>query len=462
MLNAPVGVQRVIGRLRRSSSEGSTPAITQTRSRDVAAQVRGHLREAAGYAHFMPTRSRRRSGPAARPLRVSLVGRIGHDRLLAVLVAGIVLLASVASVSASGSVSPKGKAPVGGTSGDGAAPRLAVGGVLGADQSGTTDQTGSVDAAYPSEPAIAAQIAAANALVDQTTVQGPFLEDGTLLKPVAVDTTVNDGKALLRTYKVRSGDTLTGIAGKFGVSMMTIWWANSLKNKDGLHIGQVLTIPPVSGLVLTVKATDTLESISARYDIDPAAILAENGIQDPNLVVGQVLVIPGAAGQGIAVPKPRTVSRPVVVRTQSSGGGGGGGSGAVHQPHTYSGGTMLWPVVGGNNYISQYFHYGHEAIDIAADYGSEVRAAAGGTVIYAGWKDNGGGYQVWISHGSDLFTTYNHMSAITVGRGQSVGRGQQVGRIGQSGNATGPHLHFEVWRGPVWNGGTRVNPLGYL
>ena len=89
-------------------------------------------------------------------------------------------------------------------------------------------------------------------------------------------------------------------------------------------------------------------------------------------------------------------------------------------------------------------------------------AAAGGTVTFAGWKNNGGGYQVWISHGSGLYTTYNHMSAITVGRGQSVARGQQVGRVGMTGNATGPHLHFEVWRGPIWDGGVRVNPLIYL
>ena len=98
----------------------------------------------------------------------------------------------------------------------------------------------------------------------------------------------------------------------------------------------------------------------------------------------------------------------------------------------------MWPVVGGGNYISQYFHYGHYAIDIAADYGSRVRAGGRRTVIFAGWKSNGGGYQVWIAHGSGLYTTYNHMSAVTVGRGQHVGRGQQVGRVGQSGNATGP------------------------
>jgi murein DD-endopeptidase MepM/ murein hydrolase activator NlpD len=54
------------------------------------------------------------------------------------------------------------------------------------------------------------------------------------------------------------------------------------------------------------------------------------------------------------------------------------------------------------------------------------------------------------------------MSGVSVGRGQAVDRGQQVGRIGQSGYATGPHLHLEVWKGPVWNGGSRVNPLGYL
>jgi murein DD-endopeptidase MepM/ murein hydrolase activator NlpD len=69
---------------------------------------------------------------------------------------------------------------------------------------------------------------------------------------------------------------------------------------------------------------------------------------------------------------------------------------------------------------------------------------------------------VWISHGSGLYTTYNHMSGLSVGDGESVGRGEQVGRIGQSGHATGPHLHFEVWHGLIWDGGDRVNPLRYF
>ena len=113
-------------------------------------------------------------------------------------------------------------------------------------------------------------------------------------------------------------------------------------------------------------------------------------------------------------------------------------------------------------YISQYYHYGHYGLDIAADRGTRVMAAAGGTVIFAGWKNNGGGYQVWLAHGSGLYTTYNHMMSVAVGRGQHVGRGQQVGRVGMTGNATGPHLHFEVCRGMIWDGGVRVNPLNYL
>jgi murein DD-endopeptidase MepM/ murein hydrolase activator NlpD len=207
-----------------------------------------------------------------------------------------------------------------------------------------------------------------------------------------------------------------------------------------------------------VTAADTLDSLARRYDVDATDILVENKLSDPNLVVGQVLVIPGAAGKGIPTPTPGPVSRP----SNGSSGGGIISRGTANGPTTYTGGRLLWPVVGGGNYISQYFHYGHYAIDIAADYGSTVRAAAGGTVIFAGWKSNGGGYQVWLSHGSNLYTTYNHLSAISVGYGQSVSDGQQIGRIGQSGDATGPHLHFEVWRGPVWNGGTRVNPLAYL
>jgi murein DD-endopeptidase MepM/ murein hydrolase activator NlpD len=364
--------------------------------------------------------------------------------------------------------------PTGGPSGDGTSARIAIAGLSGgldagdqADAQGQTygDSAAGADNGGPttsglsrldpealallSEPGAGSiEVGADNGVsIDDT---GPYFDDGTLVKPMIVDTSVTDGSGLLKTYRVRSGDTLTGIAHRFGVSMMTLWWANDLHSKDRLHIGQVLTIPPVNGLVVVVHADDTLQSIAAKYHVDADDIYKLNKLEDRILVIGQTLILPGARGKEIPEPK-----QPRQTTSSSSGG-------SVHQPSRYTGGQMRWPVVGGNNYISQYFHYGHYGLDIAATYGTPVVAAAGGTVTFAGWKDNGGGWQVWISHGSGLYTTYNHMSAVLVSRGQGVGRGQQVGRIGQSGFATGPHLHFEVWRGPVWAGGTRVNPLLYL
>ncbi len=209
---------------------------------------------------------------------------------------------------------------------------------------------------------------------------------------------------------------------------------------------------------MTVTASDTLDILAAKHKVDGQDILDANGLDDPSLVVGQVLLVPGAKGKPIPTPKP--TRKPTVSNPRPSSGGGGNGGGGVGG--NYTGGQFTWPVYGGGNYISQYFRYGHYGLDIAADYGSRVRAAGAGVVLFSGWKSNGGGYQVWVSHGSGLYTTYNHMSGVSVGRGQRISEGQQVGRVGQSGNATGPHLHFEVWRGPVWDGGTRVNPLGYL
>jgi murein DD-endopeptidase MepM/ murein hydrolase activator NlpD len=430
----------------------------------------------------------------ARPRR-SLISRLGHERAVAMVVVAIVVGASAISISAG---HPAG--PTGGTTGAGTAPRIAIGGDTTGDTSGakpgdltngtdgdttgdtattdgteagtadaalganegldTTDSTGSVELGQPAEvtkptsPFAAIDFGDTEiSATDSAAVAGPFIDDGTLVKPIAVDTTVPDGSSLVRTYTVKKGDTLGDIATQFKVSPMTIVWANDLKSKTDFKKGDTLRIPPVTGLIVKVAATDTLDSIAARYGVDGTDILATHGIDDPNLVVGQILVLPGAKGKAMDTPTVKPSSR---IRPASGGGSN------IKGPSTYTGGKFLFPVVGGNNYISQYFHYGHWAIDIAADYGTTVRAAAAGTVTFAGWKNNGGGYQVWIAHGSGLYTTYNHMSAITVGRGQHVARGQQVGRVGQSGNATGPHCHFEVWRGPIWDGGQRVNPLGYL
>jgi murein DD-endopeptidase MepM/ murein hydrolase activator NlpD len=102
----------------------------------------------------------------------------------------------------------------------------------------------------------------------------------------------------------------------------------------------------------------------------------------------------------------------------------------------------------------------HAGIDIGAAYGTSVWAADDGTVVYAG-EASGYGTLVLISHGTvggkDITTGYAHMSALLVSVGQHVSRGEQVGRVGNEGNSTGPHLHFEVRLD-----GTPVDPLGWV
>ncbi len=124
---------------------------------------------------------------------------------------------------------------------------------------------------------------------------------------------------------------------------------------------------------------------------------------------------------------------------------------------------------------------GHRAVDLTAALGTRVHPIAAGTIIFAGWYDNGGGWQVWISHGKvgpgkeALFTTYNHLDRIpTALRGVRtvVAPSDTIGWVGSTGHSTGPHLHFEAWRGQVWWFGpnlervyyhdTRFDPARYL
>jgi murein DD-endopeptidase MepM/ murein hydrolase activator NlpD len=101
----------------------------------------------------------------------------------------------------------------------------------------------------------------------------------------------------------------------------------------------------------------------------------------------------------------------------------------------------------------------HTGVDFLAPTGTSVKAVAAGKVVTAGWGGSYG-YQVVIKHADGRYTEYAHLSAISVTAGQSVGTGQRIGRSGSTGNATGPHLHFEVRTGPGF--GTDVDPLAYL
>ncbi len=125
--------------------------------------------------------------------------------------------------------------------------------------------------------------------------------------------------------------------------------------------------------------------------------------------------------------------------------------------------TAAWPVAGGSSFVSQWYSSDHRAIDIAATAGTHVVPIGNGTVIFAGYKANCGGYQVWLRNGS-VYTAYYHMSRVLVHRGQIV-TGQQtvLGLVGQTGCASGPHTHVEVWtRWPWASGSHRLNPWGYI
>lgn len=126
-------------------------------------------------------------------------------------------------------------------------------------------------------------------------------------------------------------------------------------------------------------------------------------------------------------------------------------------------GAMIWPISGE---ITSPFGWRvhpitgdsrfHSGIDIAGDYGDPIRAAASGTVIYAGWI-SGYGNAVIIDHGGGVTTLYGHNQSLAVSEGQTVAQGQVISYCGSTGNSTGPHCHFEVRVN-----GEPVSPLSYL
>ena len=156
-----------------------------------------------------------------------------------------------------------------------------------------------------------------------------------------------------------------------------------------------------------------------------------------------------------------SVARPSTSDTSSSSGSTSSSGSASNRA------GFLWPTDG--PFTSAFgwrmhpiFHIMrfHAGIDIGAPYGAPVWAADNGTVVYAG-EASGYGTLVLVDHGTvnghDLVTGYAHMSELDVAEGQSVARGQQVGRVGNEGNSTGPHLHFEVRVD-----GDPVQPLDYV
>lgn len=247
-------------------------------------------------------------------------------------------------------------------------------------------------------------------------------------------------------YKVESGDTISSVANKFGISTDTIKWANDLSDIHSIKPGQVLKILPVSGVSHMVKSGDSLQSVAKKYQADAQAILdfPFNDIPDDfSISAGQVLIVPDGTPPQVA-PKPRPTPQ-YLAQGPSSG-----------SFQALGGGIFTWPTSGVG--VSQYFAWYHPGIDIPNPAAPGVAASDGGTVVVAGWPDNYGyGNRVVIDHGNGYSSLYAHLSNVYISIGQSVSRGQIIGQMGSTGRSTGTHLHFEIHYH-----GVPVNPLSIL
>lgn len=240
-------------------------------------------------------------------------------------------------------------------------------------------------------------------------------------------------------YEVQSGDTVTSVANKFGISADTIRWENDL-TKDTIKVGKTLKILPVSGIAHTVVKGDTIYSIAKKYDANVQAIVdfpfnTFTNDETFELAIGQTIIVPeGVMPQVSTSPRPRQM-------TPNAG-------------TVAASGRFVWPTQG---VITQRYSWYHPGVDVANPSLPLVVAADSGRVIYAGWDTTGYGYMVLIDHGNGYKTRYAHLSQIMVVSGQTIGRGQGIGKVGNTGRSTGPHLHFEIYQN-----GIRVNPLSYL
>ena len=266
-----------------------------------------------------------------------------------------------------------------------------------------------------------------------TASGGQFLPGGS-----PASTGVRAAPPALLPYTVRPGDTLAGIARAFGVSVITVASANAIGDPNLIRVGERLLIPSRDGLFHRVVSGETVSSIAQVYGVSVAAVAEANQLRDPaRIYPGQLLFIPGipavARGSGL----------PGLGEEQGSEGGSPGG--------------YAWPVLGR---ITSYYGWRHgelhTGIDIAAGTGTPVRAARDGVVVHAGWM-TGYGYTVIIRHDDQSATLYAHASRVLVKKGDRVTQGQVVARVGMTGNATGPHLHFEI----LVNDRSR-DPLKYL
>lgn len=264
-------------------------------------------------------------------------------------------------------------------------------------------------------------------------------------------------------YTVREGDTLETIAAQFGLNdHYSLIWSNSSNKLAALSPGTQINIPPEDGVYYEVTEDISIRELAEKYDVDPYVIIDSEyndalfgSVPDTRLPAGMWVLIPGAEGERFNE------------RIAGSGGFTSGSAAGGLLSGTYSlwgcsaelqGGTEPYGrPLGGYTWMRGFIPGYHDGVDLAGRTDQPVLAAGAGTVVYAGWNNNGYGRVVVIAH-SGSFSLYGHLNSINVRCGQYVEQGEAIGSMGNTGNSSGTHLHFEV-RDVNFN---PLNPQNYV
>ncbi len=258
-------------------------------------------------------------------------------------------------------------------------------------------------------------------------------------------------------HTVQKGETSSEIAATYGVTVSQLQTANPGIDMNNLEAGMQIALAE-SDPIIVIASTEVatyVENIQygSQY-IDNAAIYSGEtevktpGIYGKNQIVANISRVNGkeTSKEIVSTTKLSDPVDEVLYR------------GTKPIPERIGTGTFARPI---NNYtVSSHrgWRWGrmHEGIDLAAPTGTKIYASDGGTVIFSGWN-NALGYCVKIDHGGLFTTVYGHCSKLNVSVGEKVYQGQNIALVGNTGNSTGPHLHFEV----RYNGDA-LNPEDYV
>ena len=271
------------------------------------------------------------------------------------------------------------------------------------------------------------------AVLDSASALAVYSPSMSSLSFIAQEENTLSNRQGITDYIVRKGDTIERIAKRFQVSTQTILAANNLSSKSIIRPGQSLIILPISGIRYRVAKGDTLSRIAHHFHSSVKEIVVFNNLKNESSIIqGQTLIIPGGYGPSKAKTSfphgltPNTPRERALIKSWPS------------LPGYFS-----YPTVAGDTYDIGILHH-LNAVDISGSCGTPIYAAAAGFIDKITRNNRWYGNEIRIVHHNGTYTVYAHLSKILAKEGGKVEKGQIIGRMGQTGNANGCHLHFEV------------------